>query len=47
MSKRVTIVIDDDTDRKVRRAQAKIIEDCGKSYSYSEAIRDLLQETLK
>ncbi len=42
MAKRVTIMISDDLDRRVRQYQAKTIQDTNKAYSYSRAINDLL-----
>lgn len=51
MTKRVTIVIEDELDRKLRRLQAKQImtnaENGDGSYSYSKAINDALRKTLK
>lgn len=42
MTKRVTIVIDDDLDRKVRIKQAKLILKTSHSVSYSKIINDVL-----
>ncbi len=47
MSKRITIMIDDDLDKKLRTYQAKQIEQMQKTYSYSKAINDILQKSLK
>ena len=47
MSKRVTIMIDDDLDKKLRTYQAKQIEKIQKTYSYSKAINDILRKSLK
>ena len=47
MSKRVTIMIDDDLVKKVRTYQAKQIQLIQESYSYSKAINDILRKSLK
>ena len=47
MSKRITIMIDDDLDKKLRTYQAKQIEKIQKTYSYSKAINDILRKSLK
>ena len=47
MSKRVTIMIDDDLDKKLRTLQAKMIQKENKSYSYSKAIWDTIRKDLK
>ena len=47
MSKRVTIMIDDDLDKKLRFRQAKIISQEQRSYSYSKVINEILRKTLK
>ena len=47
MSKRITIMIDDDLDKKLRFRQAKIIQQEQTSYSYSKALNDTLRKTLK
>ena len=47
MSKRVTIVIDDDLDKKLRLRQAKIIQQDQSSCSYSRVINDVLRKVLK
>lgn len=46
MSKRVTIMIDDNIDKKMRKAQVKMIEKNG-SYSYSRVINDHIRKGLK
>jgi len=40
MTKRVTIMIDDDLDKKIRFAQAKMILKEQSSYSYSRVLND-------
>jgi len=47
MSKRVTIIIDNDIDKKVRNLQAKVIGERQTSYSYSRTINDQLRKILK
>ena len=46
MSKRVTIMIDDDLDRKLRQKQAKMIQQKQTSYSYSKTLNETLRKTL-
>jgi hypothetical protein len=47
MSKRVTIMIDDDLDKKIRIKQAKMIQQEQSSYSYSKTINNELRKSLK
>ena len=47
MSKRVTIMIDDDLDKKLRLTQAKMIQQKQTSYSFSKAVNDTLRKVLK
>lgn len=47
MSKRVTIMIDDDMDEKLRIRQARMIQKERKSYSYSRVLNDSLRKSLK
>ena len=47
MSKRVTIVIDDDLDKKLRVRQATLIPQSKKSVSYSRVVNDTLRKGLK
>jgi len=47
MSKRITVMIDDDVDRKLRQIQAKMIQQSSESYSYSKALNDILKKSLK
>ena len=46
MSKRVTIMIDDDIQKKVRLIQAKTIQKESRSVSFSETINLLLENAL-
>ena len=47
MAKRVTIVIDDDLDKKIRMIQAKMIQATSSSVSYSKTINELLEKGVK
>ncbi len=47
MSKRVTIMIDDDLDKKLRNRQAKLIQQEQSSYSYSKVLNEILHKSLK
>ena len=47
MSKRVTIMIDDDLDKKIRLHQAKIIQRENSSCSYSRVLNESLRKSLK
>jgi len=46
MSKRVTITIDDDIDKKLRQRQAKMIQQKHTSYSFSKTLNELLRKAL-
>ena len=47
MSKRVTLTIDDDLDKKLRLRKAKIIQQEHTSCSYSRVVNDALRKVLK
>jgi hypothetical protein len=47
MSKRVTIMIDEDLDKKLRLAQAKKIQQTESSYSYSRVMNDCIRKGLR
>ena len=47
MSKRVTIVIDDDLDKKIRLRQSKMIQQNQTAYSFSKTLNDVLRKSLK
>jgi len=47
MSRRVTIVIDEDLDKKIRQRQAKLIQQELSSYSYSRVLNETLRKSLK
>lgn len=47
MAKRLTIMIDDDLDKKIRMIQAKMIQNSSSSVSYSKVINELLEKSIK
>ncbi len=47
MGKRVTVVIDEDLDKKLRLRQAKLIQQKQSSYSYSRVLNETLRKVLK
>ena len=47
MGKRVTVMIDDDVHDKLRKLQAKMIQESGKSVSFSRVINAKLSKTSK
>ena len=44
MPKRVTIMIEDDLDKKIRVYQSKVMQKKNDTYSYSKAVNDLLRK---
>lgn len=46
-AKRVTIMITDDLDKKIRNRQARLIQTDHKTHSYSSVLNDLLRKALK
>ena len=46
MTKRVTIMIDEDNDKKLRMIQAKQITQSTKSVSYSRVINEILRKAI-
>lgn len=46
MAKRITIMLDDDLNKKIRLLQSKIIQKENKSTSFSRVINYLLEERL-
>ena len=46
MSKRITIVMDDDNNNKLRALQAKMIKESGKSVSFSRVINEVIKKGL-
>lgn len=47
MAKRITVMIDDDLHDKLRKLQAKMIQESGKSVSFSRVINEKLAKTAK
>jgi len=47
MSKRITIMIDNDLDKKLRDKQAKLIKETQGSYSYSKVMNETIRKVLK
>ena len=47
MNKRITIIIDDDVDKKLRHLQAKQIKESARSISYSKVVNDILRKNMK
>ncbi len=47
MSKRVTIVLDDDLVKKLRDKQAKLIKESAKSVSFSRVVNETLRKGIK
>jgi len=45
--KRVTIMLEDDLDKKIREIQAKAIRSTNSSVSFSKVINDLIRNNLK
>ena len=46
MSKRVTIMIDDELDKKLRMRQAKLIQQEQSSYSYSRVLNEVIRKAI-
>ena len=46
MSKRITIMIDNELDKKIRVFQAKKMQKENATYSYSKAINDILKKAI-
>jgi hypothetical protein len=47
MTKRITIMIGDEIDKKLRLIQAKEITKTSSSISYSQVVNDMLRKQLK
>lgn len=47
MARRVTIIIDDDLDKKLRLRQAKLIKESRESVSFSSVINQTLRKYIK
>ena len=46
MKKRVTVIIDDKLDKKNKTVTSKKIQEENFSYSYSQAVNDLIQKAI-
>ena len=46
MRKRITVMIDEDLDRKLRNKQAKEIQKNQTSFSYSQALNEALRKVI-
>ena len=47
MGRRVTIIIDDDLNKKIRLRQAKLIQQNQISHSFSKVVNEVLRKSLK
>ena len=47
MTKRITIILDDELGRKLRKIQAKMIQKENKSISFSYVINSMLKNSIK
>ncbi len=47
MSKRITIMLDNDLDKKMRALQAKMIQNSSSSVSFSSVLNQVLRDSLK
>ncbi|MDH3618987.1 MAG: hypothetical protein OES14_06010 [Nitrosopumilus sp.] len=47
MAKRVTIMLDEDLDKKLRQIQAKMIQESSSSVSFSTVLNDSLRKSIK
>jgi hypothetical protein len=47
MSKRITVMIDEELDKKIRLLQAKKIVQEESSYSYSRVMNDCIRKSLR
>ena len=47
MAKRITIMIDEDIDKKLRQIQAKLIQETSRSISYSQVINETIRKSIK
>jgi len=47
MAKRITIMIDDDLDKKLRIIQAKAIQNTASSVSFSRVINQIVRKQIK
>lgn len=47
MSHRVTIMLDEDLDKKIRQMQARKIQKNNSTYSFSKTLNEVLRKALK
>jgi len=47
MARRITIMLDDDLDKKLRSLQAKAIQNTNSSVSFSGVINEIIRNNLK
>jgi len=47
MGKRITIIIDEDVNKKIRLLQAKLIQNSKQAISFSRVINDVCRDGLK
>lgn len=47
MTKRITVMMGDEVDKKLRKIQAKMIEKTQGSFSYSRVLNEVLVKALK
>jgi hypothetical protein len=47
MPKRVTIMLDDDNDKKLRMRQAKMIQQSQSSVSFSKVLNEVIRKSMK
>ena len=47
MSKRITVMLDNDLDQKIRLIQAKMIQKENRSISFSRVLNEVLKKELK
>ena len=43
MAKRITIMLDEDLDEKIRARQIRVMTETQKGYSYSQSLNDMLR----
>lgn len=47
MSRRVTVMMDAEVDKKIRAYQAKVMQKQNSAYSYSRAVNDILKKSFQ
>ena len=46
MTRRISIIMDNDLDKKIRELQAKTMQKENRAYRYSKAVNDLLRKAI-